>query len=125
MVNFSMNEIPISLFIFMVFLIIAFMIISTLQLKIINIISGMFCLMLSYILSKISINGMLVERFGGISSNNTIITDTVQITSLPMSYIFLFIALTALIITINNILVEVKYNLEPDLEGDLEGDLDL
>jgi len=120
-----MNEIPISLFIFMVFLIIAFMIISTLQLKIINIISGMFCLMLSYILSKISINGMLVERFGGISSNNTIITDTVQITSLPMSYIFLFIALTALIITINNILVEVKYNLEPDLEGDLEGDLDL
>jgi len=115
-----MNEIPISLFIFMVFLTMVFMIISTSQLKIINIISGILFLILSYILSKISINGMLVQRFGGISSTDTIITGTVEIINLPMSYIFLFMGLMAVLITINNILVEVKYNLEPDLEGDFD-----
>jgi hypothetical protein len=85
-----------------------------------NIISGILSIILAYILSKISINGMLVQQFGGISSTDTIITDTVSITNLPMSYVFLFIAVVAVLITISNILVEVKYNLEPDLEGDFD-----
>jgi hypothetical protein len=96
------------------------LVVSISQLKIINIVSGIICLTLSYVLSKISINGLLVKQFGDITSSDTITTNTVSITNLPMSYIFLFIAIIALIITINNILVEVKYNLEPDLEGDLD-----
>lgn len=120
MVNFSMNEIPLSYFIFMVIFSLLCLVVSISQLKIINIVSGIICLTLSYVLSKISINGLLVQQFGDITSSDTITTNTVSITNLPMSYIFLFIALLALIITINNILVEVKYNLESDLEGDFD-----
>lgn len=115
-----MNEIPVSFFIFMVIFSLSCLVISTTQLKVINIVSGMLCLILSYVLSKISMNGLLVKQFGDITSSDAIITSSVSITNLSMSYIFLFIGLIALIITINNILVEVKYNLEPDLEGDLD-----
>lgn len=115
-----MNEIPISFFVFMVILTLLCLVISISQLKFINIVSGIICLILSYTLSKISINGLLVKQFGDITSIDTITTTTVSITNLPMSYIFLLMALLALIITINNILVEVKYNLEPDLEGEFD-----
>ena len=115
-----MNEIPISLFIFIVLFSLLCLAMSTSHARVINVISGIFCLILSYILSKISINGLLVQQFGDITSSDTIITSSVSITNLSMSYIFLFIGLIALIITINNILVEIKYNIEPDLEGDLD-----
>ena len=115
-----MNEIPISLFILIVVLMFVFLIFSIYSSSFINIICGILSIILSYMLSKISMNGMLVQQFGGISSTDTIITNTVSITNLPMSYIFLFIALISTIITIKNILIEVKYNLEPDLEGDFD-----
>lgn len=115
-----MNEIPTTLFIFMVFLMLVFIIISMSNLKIMNIISGILSIVLTYILSKISINGMLVIQFGGISSADTIITDTISITNLPMSYVFLFLAVVSVIITVINILNEIKYNIEPDLEGDFD-----
>ena len=75
----------------MVFLMLVFVIISMSNLKFMNIISGILSIVLTYILSKISINGMLVKQFGGISSTDTIITDTISITNLPMSYVFLFL----------------------------------
>ena len=115
-----MNEIPISYFMFMVILSLLCLVMSISHIKIINIVAGIVCLTLSYVLSKISINGMLVMQFGDITSTDTIITTSESIINLPMSYIFLFIALIAVLITISNILVEIKYNLEPDLEGDFD-----
>jgi len=114
-----MNEIPISLFIFMVLFLLACIAISISKLQLFNIVAGVAGIILSYTLSKISINGFLVQQFGGITSADTIITDSVSIYYSPQSYIFLLLVILTLIITIFNILSEIKYNLEPDI-GDFE-----
>lgn len=114
-----MNEIPISLFIFLALFMFACAGISVSRLHIINIVAGMLGVIVAYVLSKISINGMLVMQFGGITSTDSIVTDSVSIYNSPQSYIFLFIAIILLGITIINILSELKYTLEPDI-GDLD-----
>ena len=115
-----MNEVPTMLFICMVVVLFLCMVISVLKFSLFSIIAGVIAVILSYTLSKISINGVLVQQFGDVTTSDTVITDTVSITNLPMSYLFLFIGVITLLITINNILVEVKYNLEPNLEGDFD-----
>lgn len=115
-----LTEVPITLFILMSILTFIFLIVSVHNSQTINIVCGILTIMLSYILSKISINGMLVYQSGGISSADAIITDAVSIVYMPMSYIFLFVAIIATLITISNIFIEVKYNIEPDLDGDFD-----
>jgi hypothetical protein len=115
-----MNEIPILLFIFLVIAMISCLVISKFDIQLLNIVAGTIAVILSYLLSKISINGLLVWSVGDITSSDAIITDTISVTNLPMSYLFLFFGLIALLITINNILIEIKYNLEPDIEGDFD-----
>ena len=115
-----MNEVPVPLFILMSFLTFIFLIISVYNSKIINIFAGIVATMLAYTLSKISINGMLCQVFGGVSSTDTVITNTTTIIYMPMSYIFLFISLISTLILIANVLTEVQFNLQPDLN--LEGD---
>lgn len=112
-----MNEIPIALFIGMVFALFVCMVVSVLKIPQLNIITGIIAVILSYTLSKISINGVLVERFGDVTSSDIVITDTVVITNLPMSYLFLFIGILTFIITTMNILNEIRSNLEPDIEA--------
>ena len=112
-----MNEIPIALFIGMVFALFICMVISVWEIPRLSIITGVIAVILSYTLSKISINGVLVKQFGDVTTADTVITDTVSITNLPMSYLFLFIGILTFIITVMNILNEVRYNLEPDIEA--------
>lgn len=114
-----MNEIPTVLFIFITVIAWMCLIISYCNLKYINVITGIVCTILFYFLSKISINGQLVEQFGDIDSSNTIITSTATVQNEPMSIIFLFLAILSALITIINIFKEVQYNVSPDLEGEL------
>jgi len=107
------------MFIFITLFLLACIAVSLSKVQWINTACGIIATTLSYFMSKICINGTLVQQFGGITPTDNIITDAVVITNLPMSYIFLFIALVSLLITIINILSEIKYNLEPDI-GDLD-----
>lgn len=114
-----MIEVPTSLFIFLtiiMFLCIAF---ALTHLKYINIICALVGGMLAFMLSRISVNGLLVQQFGGVASNDTIITDTVAFTSQPMSYLFLFFFIISVILIVKNILQEIHYNLSPDLDIEL------
>jgi hypothetical protein len=103
----------------MVLFLLACIAISISKLQLFNIAAGVMGIILSYTLSKISINGFLVQPFGDITSADTIITDSVVIYNLPQSYIFVFIGTVTLLITIVNIVSEIKYNIEPDI-GDFE-----
>lgn len=115
-----MNEIPLSLFIVMAIISFLSMIVATTKLKNINIACGFISSTFFYLLSKISINGLLVVQFGEISSVDAVVTTSQPIVNLPMSYLFLLMAIISIIVTITNILYEIKYKLEPDLEGELE-----
>ena len=114
-----MNEIPVVLFIFLVIFLLACLAISISNVSGLNVVTGIIVVTLSYMLSKVCINGQLVNSFGGLSTTDVIVSGPRSITSLPLSYIFLFIAVMAVLITVVNIVSEIKYNLEPDI-GELD-----
>ena len=115
-----MSEITVSIFIFVVIFAFLSMVFAASHISIVNVASGIIATILLNLLSKLSINGMVVYRVGDITSTDTITTTTIPIINMPMSYIFLSLAIVALGITVKDICFEIKYRLEPDLEGELD-----
>lgn len=84
-----------------------------------NVITGILSIMSSYFLSKVSVNGHLVQTFGGVTSGDTIITGTYVIQNAAMGWIFMFLALISVILVIKIIFNEINYQLTPELEAEL------
>ena len=73
---------------------------------------------IAYMNSKSIINGSVVQYFAGVSTGDTIVTGSRSIESLPMSYIYLFIAIVMVIVFILHVKNEIIYQLEPDMDGE-------
>jgi hypothetical protein len=73
---------------------------------------------IAYMNSKNIINGNVVQYFSGVSTSDTIVVGYRTIESLPMSYIYLFIAIVMVIVFILQVKNEIQYNLEPDMDGE-------
>ena len=110
-----MNEIPPELFIFLVLFLIACLAITVSRIHIFNIAAGFIGLIFAYSLSKISINGLFVMQYGDITSTDVVITSSESIYNLPQSYIFSFIGIVILMITVMNIVDVIRDYIEPDI----------
>jgi hypothetical protein len=110
------DTIPLSLFMMWSVIMCVGVLIGFLSTGLIGITSSLLTITIAYINSKNIINGNVVQYFGGVSSTDTIVTGTRSIESLPLSYIYLFIALIMLIVFLVHTVNEIKYQLEPDME---------
>lgn len=82
-----------------------------------NAITGILSVMLAYFLSKVAINGKLVDTFAGVSAVDEIITGNYVIQNAAMGYIFMFLALISAILVIKIVFNEINYQLKPELEA--------
>lgn len=112
------NKIPLSLFIMWSVVMFASAVIGFMATGMYGITASLLTATIAYMNSKNIINGNVVQYFSGISTSDTIVTGSRSIESLPMSYIYLFIAIVMVIVFILQVINEVKYNLEPDMDGE-------
>lgn len=112
-----MNEVPMYLFIILTLLAFVAMLISLKIRYPINIVTGIIAIMLSYFLSRTSINGKLVQSYGGMTSTDTVTTGTLIIQNSAMGWIFLFMAIVCLGILIKMAMDELTYQMKPILEA--------
>jgi len=111
---------PLSIFIMWSIIALAAAFIGITQTGLLGTTSSLLSVVVFYMNSKQIISGNVVEYFSGVSSTDTIIIGTRSIESLPLSYIYLFMALIMLIVFILQVKNEILYQLEPDV-----GDIDL
>jgi len=100
-----MNEVPISLFIFLMLILFYSFLLSLSGTGIISIFSSFVSIALSFILAKISINGMLVYNFGHISSTDVMIYGEYVIQNGAQSLLF---TMTAIFMTIRVIMILIE-----------------
>jgi len=111
-----MNEIPLSIFIALGLILFALLFLIFRTEHPINLICGILSIMIGFFLSKTSINETLVMTFGGITSGDAIVTGNTVIQNSAMYWIFLFITIIAVGLTIKMIINELEYQLKPVME---------
>ena len=114
-----MNEIPLSIFITLGLILFALLYLMFRTEHPINLISGILNIMLGFFLAKTSINETLVMTFGGITSGDAVVTGNTIIQNSAMYWIFMFITVIAVGLTIKMIINEVEYQLKPVMEEKL------
>ena len=111
-----MNEVPLSIFLALgIILFIMLYLVFRLDHPI-NLICGILCAMISFFLSKTSINGTLIKTFGGITADDAIVTGNAIIQNSAMSWIFMFVSLISVGLVIVMIYNEMNYQMKPVLE---------
>ena len=110
------NNIPLPIFIMWSVIMCAGALIGFMSTGLIGITSSLLTITIAYMNSKAIINGNVVQYFGGISSTDTIVTGSRTIESLPLSYIYLFIAIVMFIVFILHAKNEIIYQIQPDIE---------
>ena len=84
-----------------------------------NAITGILAIMLSYFLSKVAINGNLVNTFAGVTTGDAITTGNYIIQNASMGWIFMFLALISAILVIKIVFNEINYQLVSELEAEV------
>ena len=114
----SMSKMPLSIFIMWSVIMCAGVVIGFMATGLNGITSSLLTATIAYMNSKNIINGNVVQYVAGESTTDTIEIGYRSIESLPMSYIYLFIAIVMVIVFILQVWNEIQYNLEPDMGGD-------
>jgi hypothetical protein len=112
------SRMPLSIFIMWSVIMFAGAIIGFMTNGLYGITSSLITATIAYMNSKNIINGNVVQYFSGVSTSDTIVVGYRTIESLPMSYIYLFIAIVMVIVFILQVKNEIQYNLEPDMDGE-------
>ena len=86
--------------------------------SIVGMICGILSVMISYFLSKVSLNGQLVESYGGLTSTDSLVTGNYIIQNAAMGWIFMFLALISAILVIKIVFNEINYQLVSELEAE-------
>lgn len=107
--------VPIGLFIFLCAVIVVLVFVSVRFTGISAIFSSMLCIMLTFILSNVSVNGTLQDNIGGIDSTGTVVQATTIIQIPAMSYIFLFIGVFMLVVFVVHVLSEIEFRKSQDI----------
>ena len=111
--------VPLSIFIMWSVIMFAGVIIGFMTTGLYGITSSLLTATIAYMNSKNIINGNVVQYFAGESTTDTIEIGYRSIESLPLSYIFLFIAIVMVVIFILHTVHEIQYHLEPDIGGEM------
>ena len=112
--------VPISIFIFMGVILLISIFVAFKSTGIPSIFSSLIGIMLSYIMSKIVINGTLVQNIGGVDGSGNIVQGTTIIQIESLSYILLFVGVFMVVILAIQVLREIKFRESQDtIELDL------
>lgn len=111
-----MDNIPLYLFIFVLIVMVVFVIISFRDGGLSALYAGIASL-LAFVLSKVSINGSLISKYGWISSTDILVFGTQSYYNSAQSYILLFIAIVMAIVMLINIIEYIKLNVIKDLDN--------
>ncbi|MCK5138277.1 MAG: right-handed parallel beta-helix repeat-containing protein [Thermodesulfovibrionia bacterium] len=114
------SPVPVSLYIFMGVLLFVFCGASFILTGIPSIFTSILSIMFSFIMSKIAVNGSLVQNIGGISSTGTVVQGVTIIEIPALSYILIFVGLFMVVILAIQVLREIKFRESRDtIELDL------
>jgi hypothetical protein len=113
------NEMPLSIFIMWSCVMMLGAFLGFTQTGIFGITTSLLSTIIAFMNSKMIINGTVVQYFAGVSSTDTIVTGYRSIESLPLSYIFMFIAIIMTIVFLLQLKNEIMYQIEPDI-GDVD-----
>ena len=80
-----------------------------------SIFSSLISIMLAYIMSKIVINGTLIQNIGGVDGSGNIVQGTTVIQIESLSYILLFVGLFMVVILAVQVLREIKFRESQDI----------
>jgi len=114
------SPVPVSIFIFMGVLLFVFCGASFILTGIPSIFTSILSVMFSFIMSKIAVNGSLIQNVGGISSTGEVVQGVTTIEIPALSYILIFVGLFMTVILIVQVLREIKFrNSQDTIELDL------
>ena len=113
------NNLPLSIFIMWTCVMMLGAFLGFTQTGIFGITTSLLSTIIAFMNSKMIINGTVVQYFAGVSSTDTIVTGYRSIESLPLSYIFMFIAIIMTIVFLLQLKNEIMYQIEPDI-GDVD-----
>lgn len=114
------SPVPVSLYIFMGVLLFVFCGASFILTGIPSIFTSILSIMFSFIMSKIAVNGSLVQNIGGISSTGTVVQGVTRIEIPALSYILIFVGIFMTVILAVQVLREIKFRESQDtIELDL------
>ncbi|NOR84557.1 DUF2341 domain-containing protein [archaeon] len=109
------SPVPVSLYIFMGVLLFVFCGASFILAGIPSIFTSILSIMFSFIMSKIAVNGSLVQNIGGISSTGTVIQGVTRIEIPALSYILIFVGIFMTVILVIQVLREIKFRESQDI----------
>ena len=114
------SPVPVSVYIFMGVLLFVFCGASFILTGIPSIFTSILSIMFSFIMSKIAVNGSLVQNIGGISSTGAVVQGVTRIEIPALSYILIFVGLFMVVILAVQVLREIKFRESKDtIELDL------
>ena len=105
-------EIPLLVFLVLVAVLVVFVILSFLQIAVLNIVSAGLAMLLSFLLSKIVIGGSVVQRFGVSDGAGGVVTTASPVEMPELSWLFLAIAIIEMAVLCIHIYNEIQYRLE-------------
>ena len=108
--------VPLSIYLILIVVLCGTLVVTVKSTAPIGIVFGIISLMLSFFLSKVSINGQLVETYGYVGSGDTIITGVNVIQVSALAWLFAFVAIISLALIVYHIINEIRYQTEPILE---------
>jgi len=103
------SPVPVSIFIFMGVLLFVFCGASFILTGITSIFTSTLSIMFAFIMSKIAINGSLVQNVGGVSSSGVVVQGVTRIEIPALSYILIFVGLVMVVILAVQVLREIKF----------------
>lgn len=107
--------VPVELYIFLCAVMMVLVFVSFKNTGIGAIFTSMLCIMLAFILSKVSVNGTLQDNIGGIDGTGLVVQGTTVIEIPAMSYIFLFIGVFMLVVFVVHVLSEIEFRKSQDV----------
>jgi len=107
--------IPLNLFMFMGLLLFVFAGASFYFTGLFSIFTSMLSVMFAFILSKIAINGTLIQNIGGFDSAGTVVQGVTTIEIPTLSYILMFIGLIMIVILAIQVMREIEFRKSRDV----------
>ena len=107
--------VPLSIFMFMGILLFVFAGASFYFTGVFSIFTSLLSVMFAFIMSKITVNGTLIQNIGGFDSTGTVVQAVTIIEMPALSYILLFIGLFMVVILIIQVMREIKFRESQDI----------
>ena len=109
------SPVPVSVYSFMGVLLFVFCGASFMLTGISSIFTSVISIMFSFIMSKIAVNGSLVQNIGGVSSTGTVVQGVTRIEFPALSYILIFVGLFMIVILAVQVMREIKFRESRDV----------